>query len=297
MGAAGVGGATASRYAAGDIGGVAPLRAGKPVRPLMRGPLAAPVLFPLTGAHVCSSMVHRWAVSGGRPVERLHAAADRTAGIPGERTVMTIRDDLSPTQERILKYITETIRDHDRSPTIREIGEEFGIASTNGVRYHLKVLEERGYIKREKGISRGIEWREHHVPSPARAGASEVPIVGRVAAGAPILAVENIEGELAVDEMFTRSKECFALRVNGDSMRGAGILDGDIVVVQPQSTARNGEVVVALIDDDATVKTYIKKKGRVVLRPENEEFDDIILDEKSGEARLLGKVVGLMRKI
>ena len=209
---------------------------------------------------------------------------------------MTIRDDLSPTQKKILKFITETIRDHDRSPTIREIGEEFGIASTNGVRYHLKVLEERGYIKRERGISRGIEWREHHVPSPARAGAREVPIVGQVAAGTPILAVENIEAEMAVDEMFTKNDECFALRVSGDSMKGVGILDGDIVIVHPQSTAGSGETVVAMIDDDATVKTYIREKGRVVLRPENPEFDDIVLDERD-EARLLGKVVGLMRKM
>jgi repressor LexA len=210
---------------------------------------------------------------------------------------MTIRDDLSPTQKTILEFITETIRDHDRSPTIREIGEEFGISSTNGVRYHLKVLEERGYIKRERGISRGIEWREHHVPSPARAGAREVPIVGQVAAGTPILAVENIESALAVDEMFTKSDECFALHVSGDSMKGAGILDGDIVIVQPQSTARNGDTVVALIDDEATVKTYIREKNRVVLHPENDEFDDIVLDGRSGETMLLGRVVSVMRKL
>jgi len=214
-----------------------------------------------------------------------------------EPITMTIRDDLSPTQKKILEFITETIREHDRSPTIREIGEEFGISSTNGVRYHLKVLEERGYIKREKGISRGIEWREHHVPSPARAGAHEVPIVGQVAAGTPILAVENIESAMAVDEMFTKSDECFALYVSGDSMKGVGILSGDIVIVRPQSTARNGDTVVALIDDDATVKTYVREKGRVVLRPENDAFDDIVLDERSGESRLLGRVVGVMRKL
>jgi repressor LexA len=210
---------------------------------------------------------------------------------------MTIRNDLSPVQKKILEFITETIRDHDRSPTIREIGEEFGISSTNGVRYHLRVLEERGYIKRERGISRGIEWREHHVPSPARANANEIPLVGQVAAGSPILAVENVEGVMAVDEMFATNDECFALRVKGDSMKDGGIFDGDIVIVQPQSTARAGDVVVALIDDEATVKTYTRQDGRVVLHAENPEYDDIVLDGRSEDARVLGRVVGLMRKI
>lgn len=210
---------------------------------------------------------------------------------------MTIRDDLSPTQKKILRFITETIRDHDRSPTIREIGEAFDISSTNGVRYHLKILEERGYIKRARGISRGIEWREHHVPSPARANANEIPIVGQVAAGSPILAVENIEGVIAVDEMFTKSEECFALRVSGDSMKDGGIFDGDVVIVQPQAIAKNGDVVVALIDDEATVKTYTRRNGRVVLKAENPNYENIVLDDRSVDARLLGRVVGLMRKI
>ena len=208
-----------------------------------------------------------------------------------------MRDNLSPTQRKILEFITGTIREHDRSPTIREIGEEFGISSTNGVRYHLSVLEERGYIRRQKGISRGIEWREHHARPAVRGGTREIPLVGHVAAGHPILAVENIEGVIAVDEMFTRSKECFALRVNGDSMTEAGIFDGDIVIVNPQPAARNGDVVVALLDDEATVKTYIREKGRVVLRPENPGYDDIVLNRRSGDVRVLGKVVGLMRKI
>lgn len=208
-----------------------------------------------------------------------------------------MRDDLTPTQKRILEYITETIREHDRSPTIREIGEEFGISSTNGVRYHLRVLEEKGYIKREKGISRGIEWLEHHARVGERTNANEVPLIGRVAAGRPILAVENIEGVLAVDEMFARSRDCFALRVAGDSMEGAGILDGDVVIVNPQPTARSGDVVVAMIGDEATVKRYAREKGRIILRAENPLYDDIVLDGRSGDVRLLGKVVGLMRKL
>ncbi len=207
-----------------------------------------------------------------------------------------MRRDLTPTQEKILNFITATIREHDRSPTIREIGEEIGISSTNGVRYHLAILEKLGYIRRNKGISRGIEWREHHIKTEGR-GVTEIPLVGQVAAGRPILAVENIEGVLAVDEMLARSKECFALRVSGDSMRDAGILNGDVVVVSPGPGARNGDIVVALLDDEATVKTYVSKKGQVVLRPENPDYDEIVLDGRGDDIRVLGKVVGLMRKI
>lgn len=206
-----------------------------------------------------------------------------------------MRHDLSPTQQRILDYIVETIRDHDRSPTIREIGDTFGIASTNGVRYHLDALEERGYIRRNKGISRGIEWLEHH-PSTAAAGAARIPLVGSVAAGAPILAIENVEDEIAVDEMFVRENGCFALRVTGDSMRDAGILDGDIVAVSPQPTARDGDVVVALIDDEATVKVYTRRKRQVVLEARNPDYDDIVLTEGDAETQILGRVVGLMRR-
>jgi repressor LexA len=206
-----------------------------------------------------------------------------------------MRHDLTPTQEKILNFITETIRDHDRSPTIREIGEEAGISSTNGVRYHLSVLEKLGYIKRRKGISRGIEWLEHHVKAAPSRNTLEIPLVGRVAAGSPILAVENVEGMLAVDEMLTRNEDCFALRVNGDSMRNAGIMDGDVVIVSPQPDARSGDIVVALLDEEATVKTYVTSKGKVMLKPENPDYEDIMLSGRD-DVRVLGKVVGLIRR-
>jgi repressor LexA len=206
-----------------------------------------------------------------------------------------MRHDLTPTQEKILNFITETIRDHDRSPTIREIGEEAGISSTNGVRYHLSVLEKLGYIKRRKGISRGIEWLEHHVKARPGNGVLEIPLVGRVAAGSPILAVENVEGMLAVDEMLARNEDCFALRVNGDSMKNAGIIDGDVVIINPQPDAKSGDIVVALLDDEATVKTYVASKGKVILKPENPDYEDILLSGRD-DVRVLGKVVGLMRR-
>lgn len=208
-----------------------------------------------------------------------------------------MRHDLTGMQEKILDFIVETIRDHDRSPTIREIGEELGISSTNGVRYHLSILEKLGYIRRRPGISRGIEWLEHHPRAGAESRGREIPLVGRVAAGRPILAVENIEGVLAVDEMVARREGCFALRVSGDSMRGSGILDGDVVIVNPQPTAKDGEVVVALLDDEATVKTYTTKKGGVVLRAENPEYEDIVLRKGSGDVLILGRVIGLLRKL
>lgn len=206
-----------------------------------------------------------------------------------------MRHNLTPTQERILNFITETIRDHDRSPTIREIGEEAGISSTNGVRYHLSVLEKLGYIKRRKGISRGIEWLEHHVKAGPERNTMEIPLVGHVAAGTPVLAEENIEGRLAVDEMLARDEECFALRVNGDSMRDAGIIDGDVVIVNPSPDAASGDIVVALLGDEATVKTYVSREGTILLRPENPDYRDIPLDNRE-DVRVLGKVVGLMRK-
>ncbi|MCD4690291.1 transcriptional repressor LexA [bacterium] len=209
---------------------------------------------------------------------------------------MTKRHDLTPMQERMLDYIAETIQDCDRSPTMREIGEAMGISSTNGVRYHLSALEERGYIRRRRGISRGIEWLEHHLASGERRGGAEIPLVGSVSAGRPILAVENIEAVIAVDEMFARREGCFALRVLGDSMRDAGIHNGDVVIVNPEPDARNGDVIVAMIDDEATVKEYQRRGEHICLKAHNPAYDDIELTGAEGEVRVLGKVVGLMRK-
>lgn len=227
----------------------------------------------------------------------MKASGKGTVGFTGRSaTHMTTRHDITDAQERMLEYIIETIRDHDRSPTIREIGEAMGISSTNGVRYHLSALEERGYIRRHRGISRGIEWLEHHLSAGEHHIGTEIPLLGSVAAGRPILAVENIEGVLAVDEMFARREGCFALRVSGGSMLDAGICDGDIVVVAPQPDARNGDIVVALIDDEATVKEYRRRKGSVILKARNPAYDDIELTGNEGDVRVLGKVVGLMRK-
>ena len=146
-----------------------------------------------------------------------------------------------------------------RPPTVREIANRFNISSTNGVRSILAALIKKGYINRSPRTSRGIEIL--HDESPATDSSSvEIPIVGRVAAGEPILAVQNLEGTITIDRDFiARRKDVFALRVKGDSMINAGIFEGDIIIVNQQNTANNGEIVVALIDDSATVKRFFKK--------------------------------------
>ncbi len=192
------------------------------------------------------------------------------------------------------------ITEHGKSPTIREIGEKFSISSTNGVRAHLEVLMKKGYIHRQKLISRGIEL-VRSLAGPIK----RVPLVGAVPAGNPITAVENIEGEIAVDTSFLPSGETFTLRVKGNSMKNTGIYDGDFVLVKRQKSADAGDIVVAVIGDEATVKRYFPpvkpgsdgEEGRVKLQPENEDFKPIWVDKNSPDFYIAGKVVGLMRRI
>jgi repressor LexA len=179
-----------------------------------------------------------------------------------------------------------------KSPTIREIGEQFGISSTNGVRSHLEALMKKGYIRRQGLISRGIEL-VRDLSGPVE----RVPLVGSVPAGHPIDAVENIEGEIAIDTSFLPAGETFTLRVDGDSMRDAGILDGDYVLVKKQKSADAGDIVVAIIGEEATVKRYFPERGKVRLQPENDAFEPIWVDKNSPQLSIAGKVVGLMRRI
>src|SRR5262245_14416314 len=182
-------------------------------------------------------------------------------------------------------FIQRFRRETGSAPTIREIGQQFGITSTNGVRYYLNLLEKAGYIRRTGGISRGIG------PSVATAPVGGIPILGRVAAGQPILAEENLDGTLELADMFGQTENLFALQVRGDSMIGAGILQGDHVIVQKQETARPGEIVVALIDDQATVKYYRPQRDRVELVAANEKYAPIVVGEHSGFS-ILGIVRG-----
>ena len=194
-------------------------------------------------------------------------------------------------------------------PTIREIGEEFHIASTNGVRYYLKALESAGYVKaRQEGKSRcivplmsssarvagGAATRRMARTAAVMAPVAGIPIVGRVAAGLPAEAMEEIEGHLTLEEMFPARDDLFALRVQGQSMKDRGIHHGDLVVVRRQEHARDGDAVVALVGSDATVKTYRRRDDVVELVPENPDFKTLTVGPDD-DFRLVGVVVGLVR--
>lgn len=171
-----------------------------------------------------------------------------------------------------------------RIPSVREICEATGLHSTSTVHAHLKTLESRGLIEREKGCNRCIKINKI-------GQTAQIPLLGKVTAGLPILAVEEVETYIPVSEDFRRGRNLFALRVVGESMINAGILDGDIVIVNRTSTAENGDIVVALIGDEATVKRFFKENGHFRLQPENDAFEPIITDSLS----ILGNVVSLVR--
>ncbi len=209
-----------------------------------------------------------------------------------------MRRQLTERQQAIYDFIATVIRGRGAPPTIRDIMEEFDISSTNGVRTTLAALEKKGHIRRHPRLSRGIELVDVADRELVTTETREIPLLGRVAAGEPILATQNIDSVLHVDKsMCTATGELFALRVHGESMRDAGILDGDIVLARHQQTADRGDIVVALIDDEATVKRYAPESGAVRLLPENESFSPIVVTEGSGEFRIAGKVVGLMRQM
>ena len=208
-----------------------------------------------------------------------------------------MRKPLTSRQQEIFDFIAETIRGNGYPPTIREIMDAFGIASTNGVRTTLAALEKKGYIRRRAMLSRGIEltdFAERDLPGATQL--REVPVIGRVAAGEPILATENVEDTLAVDRSFVPSDDVFALRVSGESMRNAGIMDGDYVLARHQQTANQGDIVVAVIGEEATVKRYYLDGPQIRLMPENETFDPILVDPAQDDFRIAGKIVGLMRR-
>jgi len=200
---------------------------------------------------------------------------------------------LTSRQKAILNFIREHIKDRSAPPTIREIGQRFDISSTNGVRCHLTALENKGYIKRSVYRSRGIELGEKtHTPASLTA----IPIIGRVAAGEPILAEENLEGRIGLDSDLLAGEDLFALKVRGDSMVEAGIFDGDLVFARKQPVAERGEIVVAVIGDDATVKYYYPDNGRVRLEPANPRYRTIVVERSTPGFYIAGKVVGVFRK-
>jgi repressor LexA len=203
--------------------------------------------------------------------------------------------NLTTRQEEILKYLADLAENKGLSPSYREIGEHFGIRSTNGVKVVLDALEKKGFIRRHAGRARGIEVLKQ-LPDVVECKPNLVPLLGRVAAGDPILAIEHAEEQIQVDPQFLRGENNFALEVKGDSMIEAGIFDGDIVLAQSQASAATGDLVIALVDDEATVKFYFPEGDRIRLQPANELYEAIIVDRHSGTFRLAGKVVGLMRR-
>ena len=194
---------------------------------------------------------------------------------------------LSKMQQKIYDYIVSCIREQGYPPSVREIGEAVGLKSPSTVHFHLKHLEEAGVIKKGAGKGRAITLTEQ----PALEQEDRVPIVGNVAAGSPILAEECIEDYLTFDTG-GHSGEYFALRVRGESMLNAGILPGDLVVVRRQQTCSNGEIVVAMIEDEATVKRFSRQNGHVWLLPENDAYSPI----DGTYAQILGKVAAVVRR-
>jgi repressor LexA len=234
-------------------------------------------------------------------------------------TLTLVRDDtrgvLTDRQQAILDFITQSIDERGYPPTLREIGEHFGIRSTNGVNDHLRALEKKGHLQREDLKSRAL--RPVGAPSSSSAargqgaarslGANvevrddivEVPVIGRVAAGLPLLAVENVQDTVHVDRFFIgQTREVFALRVKGESMIEDGIFDGDYIFVKKQLQASRGEIVVAMIGDEATVKRYYPEGDTIRFQPANSTMQPIIVRKKDFRSvNLIGIVVGVYRKM
>lgn len=197
---------------------------------------------------------------------------------------------ISGKQQEILNYIKDEILKRGYPPAVREICEAVNLKSTSSVHSHLETLEKNGYIRRDPTKPRAIEICDDSFQM-VRTEMVSLPVVGRVAAGTPILAEENVESYFPVPADIIPRGESFILNVKGDSMINAGIFSGDQIFVNSCNTARNGEMVVALIDDSATVKTFYKEDGHVRLQPENDDMDPIIVDD----CQILGKVFGVFR--
>lgn len=197
---------------------------------------------------------------------------------------------ISPKQQEILEYIKSEILSKGYPPAVRDICEAVHLKSTSSVHSHLETLEKKGYIRRDPTKPRAIEILDNHFQY-IRTDMAKVPVLGRVAAGEPLLAVENIESYFPIPTEYLHNKNTFMLVVKGNSMIKMGILDGDQILVEAQQIAENGDVVVALLEDSATVKRFFKEDGHYRLQPENDEMEPIIAEQ----VEILGKVVGLFR--
>lgn len=198
--------------------------------------------------------------------------------------------NITEKQSEILEYIKAQILERGFPPAVREICEAVHLKSTSSVHSHLETLEKNGYIRRDPTKPRAIEILDESF-NLTRREMAQVPIIGRVAAGEPLLAEQNIEDYFPIPVERLPNNQTFLLRVRGDSMVNVGILDGDYILVEQRPTAENGEIVVALVEDGATVKRFFKEDGHYRLQPENDAMDPIIVDEVT----ILGKMIGLLR--
>ncbi|MGN0378658.1 MAG: transcriptional repressor LexA [Butyrivibrio sp.] len=197
---------------------------------------------------------------------------------------------ITPKQQEILDFMKSQILSKGYPPSVREICDAVRLKSTSSVHAHLETLEKNGYIRRDPSKPRAIEIVDDDFGLTRREFAN-VPIVGTVAAGQPLLAVENIIDYVPIPTSMLPNNEVFMLRVHGESMINVGIYDGDDIIVERQNTASNGEIVVALVDDSATVKTFYKENGHIRLQPENDNMDAIIVND----CMILGRYIGLLR--
>jgi len=208
---------------------------------------------------------------------------------------MDMEKELTLRQEEVLEFLKDFVLERGFPPTLREIASHLGIKGPRGPQKALRILERKGYLRRVSGGSRALEIVG---VSPGQAGnVLPVPIVGRVRAGEPILAVENVEGYIHLDRSLLSSENVFLLRVQGDSMVEAHIQDGDFALVKPQSNAENGEIVVALIEDEATIKRIFMKRDLIRLEPANPSMEPMVVRKGEKKVKIVGKVVGIFRKL
>lgn len=205
--------------------------------------------------------------------------------------------DLTNRQRDILSMIEEHLERFGYPPTVREIGLACGLKSPRSVSQHLDTLEEKGYIRRARDKSRAMGVVK---PLKERLRQGEVvslPLIGTIPAGSPAQAVEDLETTYSVDEALFGDREAFLLRARGESMTGAHIVDGDLLVVHPSNTAEDGDIVAALIGDDATVKRLVRSGGEIYLMPANDEMEPIQIDAQNEDVRIVGRVIGLIRRL
>jgi repressor LexA len=206
---------------------------------------------------------------------------------------MIKKETLSAKQERVFNFLKRHVHDFGYPPTVREIAASLGMAGPHGAKKILDILERKGYIRKTARGSRAIDI----VGSRAGMPPLIVPIVGTIRAGTPLLAVENIEGSVTIDPALARGEGLFALRVRGDSMIEASILDGDLAVIRPQVRVEQGEIAAVIINDEATVKYFFREKDRIRLQPANAGMKPIIINEGQAEVTLAGKVVAIIRRM